>query len=485
MIARGRLRACSASFALAAAAAVAFVALVGLGPVRVARANGRPPVTNGIYFRPGDPHSLYIASTFGLLVSHDDGCTMHWICEVDLGYGGKWDPAYAIAGDGTIFATTFTGLRISRDGGCSFATATAELPPGDPGRIANRWIDALALGPDGAIWVGTSDTGVPNDVFVSTDGGVTFSSRGMLSPTIFWKSIKIAPSDAQRVYVTGYELAGVAPDAGTLPPAPHALRTDDAGAHWTELSLTGVTYGLTPIVLVLAVDPRDAGIIYLVSRGANPPSGDRMYRSADGGATFAEVLATADPVHDVVVLDAQTVRVATQTVAGQGGASYVSADAGQKFTRLSSGPRLACLGKAPDGSLYGCAANWEPDYMAVTQSLDGGTTFRRVWRFAELAGPLACPDGTAERDVCDRSQWQTVQAQFAATGPTCGAQASDAAPAGDGPPPPRGCCDAGDARSALGALIGACVVALWLGRRRLGARCPPRPRRTRRKRVDQ
>jgi hypothetical protein len=30
------------------------------------------------------------------------------------------------------------------------------------------------------------------------------------------------------------------------------------------------------------------------------------------------------------------------------------------------------------------------------------------------------------------------------------------------PPSPRGCCDAGDPR---GALLGACAVALWLGRR--------------------
>ena len=104
--------------------------------------------------------------------------------------------------------------------------------------------------------------------------------------------------------------------------------------------------------------------------------------------------------------------------------------------------------------------------MAVTRSTDGGTTFRKVWRFGELAGPLACPDGTAEHDTCDREQWTSVQAQLAATGPTCSAQTTDAAPAANPPPPPRGCCDAGDAQ---GALVGTCIVALWLGRRR-GAR---------------
>ncbi len=467
MIGRGRGRARTGVFSAFGATTLG-IALAAAG---AAHANGRPPTTNGVSFRPGDPQSLYVASTFGLIVSHDGGCTFRWICEADLGYGGRWDPAYAIAGDGTIFATTFTGLRVSHDDGCSFATATAALPAGDPGRIADRFIDALELGPDGAIWVGTSDTGSPNDVFASTDGGATFASRGLSSPTMFWKSIKTAPSDAGRVYVTGYEIAGTSTDGGTLPPPPHALRTDDAGAHWAELSLAGLTYGPTPIVLVLAVDPGNPDVVYLVSRGANPPTGDRLYRSTDGGATFSGVLATAAPVHDVVVRDAGTVLVATQNDTGLGGTAYLSTDAGRSFAPMPNAPHLSCLGVAPDGSLYGCAANWDPDYMAVTRSTDGGTTFRKVWRFAELAGPLACPDGTTERDTCDREQWTSVKAQLAATGPTCGAQASDAAPVANPPPPPRGCCDAGDAQ---GALVGAFAAALWLGRRR-GARAARAP----------
>src|SRR5439155_24446940 len=79
-------------------------------------ANGRAPLTNGINFKAGDDQSIYLSTTFGLLVSHDDGCTFRWVCEQSLGYGGQWDPKYAIASDGTIFATTFEGLRVSRDG---------------------------------------------------------------------------------------------------------------------------------------------------------------------------------------------------------------------------------------------------------------------------------------------------------------------------------------------------------------------------------
>src|SRR5437879_1853679 len=121
-----------------------------------AHAGGRAPLTNGVYFRAGDPHSLYVRTTFGLLISHDDGCTMRWVCETAIGYGGLFDPKYAIATDGTIFATTFSGLRVSRDGGCTFTT-NASLP-------ADTWIDALELAPSGEVWIGTATSGAPNDV---------------------------------------------------------------------------------------------------------------------------------------------------------------------------------------------------------------------------------------------------------------------------------------------------------------------------------
>lgn len=428
--------------------AAALAVLLSSGSL--ALANGRPPTTNGVHFRPGDPQSIYLATTFGLLVSHDGGCTVRWVCEANLGYGGRWDPDYAIAADGSIYATTYTGLRVSRDGGCSFTTVTAELPEGAPGRLAGRFIETVELAADGAVWAGTSDTGAPNDVFLSTDGGVTFTPRGLASPTTFWKSLETAPSRPERVYASNYQLSGVLPDGGMQPPSPHALRSDDRGATWSELSLGALRFGLTPIVLVLAVDPLQPDIAYLVSRGANPPSGDRLYRTADAGATFTEVLLTGEPIHDVVISGAQTVVVATQHETGLGGSTYRSRDGGLQFARLPNAPRLACLGAAPDGSLYGCAANFAPDYMALTHSLDGAETFRRLWRFSELAGPVSCPAGTAQRDICDQEQWRGLQAQLSAVGPTCGAPPPpDAGPIEPEPAPARGCCDSGEGRSSI------------------------------------
>jgi hypothetical protein len=449
--------------ARSASLAAALAILLGSGSL--ALANGRPPTTNGVHFRPGDPRSIYLATTFGLLVSHDGGCTVRWVCEANLGYGGRWDPDYAIAADGAIYATTYTGLRVSRDGGCSFATVTAELPEGAPGRLAGRFIETVELAADGAVWAGTSDTGAPNDLFVSTDGGVTFAARGLASPTTFWKSLETAPSRPERVYASNYQLSGVLLDGGGQAPAPHVLRSDDRGATWSELSLGGLRFGLTPIVLVLAVDPQQPDVAYLVSRGANPPGGDRLYRTADAGATFTEVLVTAEPIHDVVIQGpdgggAQTVVVVTQHETGVGGSTYRSRDGGRQFARLPNAPRLACLGAAPDGSLYGCAANFSPDYMALTQSLDGAETFRRLWRFSELAGPVSCPAGTAQHDVCDQEQWRGLQAQLSAVGPSCGAPPPpDAGPIEPEPAPARGCCDSGDGRNSMAfavVLLAAC-----------------------------
>ena len=100
-------------------AAVAFILVAAMLVPALALANGRPPLTNGVYFRPGDDQALFVRSTFGLLVSKDGGCTFRWVCEKAIGYGGEFDPKYAIATDGTIEILSCGGtgvFALSRDG---------------------------------------------------------------------------------------------------------------------------------------------------------------------------------------------------------------------------------------------------------------------------------------------------------------------------------------------------------------------------------
>ncbi len=438
--------------------------LASLLAAGVAHANGRSPQTIGIYPKPGEPQTLYLQTTFGLLSTTDEGCTFRWMCEQSIGYGGTWDPYYAIGSDGTIFATTFEGLRISRDGGCTFETATASLPMNDPNRIADIWIDALDIGPTGEIWVGTAETGHTNDVFVSLDNGMTFTSRGMLSPEIWWKSVKIAPSNPSIVYITGYQVAGT--------PQAYAYRTENGGMDWTPSPLTGVMYASTPVIRIKAVDPTNPDIVYMASEGANPPSGDRLYRSTDGGQTWTEVLATTSTIHDVVIRDAQHVIIATQiktTSSIMGGTAYQSSDGGMTFAPLDGAPQLACVAKRADGTLFGCGANWDPDFKAVARSTDGGATWDKVWRFVEIAGAVQCGEGTIQHDTCDVALWdcpscQTdLKRQFGAKGPSCGAAGADPA-VPPKKPPGGGCCDAGE--GAADSLVWLLVLGWWITRRR-------------------
>ncbi|HEY4177391.1 MAG TPA: sialidase family protein [Kofleriaceae bacterium] len=440
------------------------VALTLAGLCATASANGRPPVTNGVFFKPGDNQSLYVRTTFGLLISHDDGCSFHWVCEKAVGYGGEFDPKYAITNDGTIFATTFTGLRVSRDQGCSWTTATSELPANDPNNLSTTWIDAIDLAPNGDVWVATADSAKPNDVYRSIDNGVSFAPMGLMSPTLWWKSIRIAPSDGTRIYATGYQVAptGLA----------KVERSDNGGTSWTDKVLPdNVMYGPTPLFYVTTVDPTRPDHLFGYSSGATPPNGDRLYESTDGATTWNEILSTTDAIRGVVLRADGSVIVATL-----GGGTSMRAAGASTFTLLGSTvpngpdpvpPHLGCLGQRPDGTLVGCGANWQPDYMAVGQGADP-LAMHKLFRFVELAGPLTCPAGSTSATECD-PQWPALQQQFGATGPT----ATCAAPADAGPPPalPKastddgGCCNASTV-AAPGALLLACGVGLLLSRRR-------------------
>lgn len=437
------------------AAAIALIAgalAVTAGP---ARANGRFPASVSVHFRPADADDLYLGTTFGLLVSGDDGAHFHWICEKAVGYEGSFDPNYRIAIDGTIYASTYDGLRVSRDGGCTFTTATESAAAGDPGRIAGVWVDGVDLGPTGEVWVVTAEGGRPNDVYRSIDAAATFMPTGLLSTTIWWKSVLVARGDAQRVYVTGYQVSQVGPGGEPIPPTVHLRRTDDAGGHWEPLAVDTFTLASSPLVLLAAVDPVRVDVLYLRSVRAAPPEGDILYRSADGGRSWAAVLTTTDAIRDVVIRGGEVL------VATRAGGSHRSTDDGHTFTPMAGAPQAACLGDR-GGTLFACGANWDPDRFSLGRSTDGAA-WTKVFRFIDLDGPLACPAGTVQHDTCQVEQWPTVRDQF-------GIVVDAGVDGGDQPPGPEpgGCCDAGGATEiaipvlAIGVLIG---VGIWRVRR--------------------
>jgi hypothetical protein len=415
-----------------------------------ARANGRFPATTSVTFRPGHPQEITLGSTVGLLLSKDGGNHFYWVCDraVFGDSNNSFDPDYHVATDGTLYANTTGGLRISRDGGCTYDIAQVES------LTMQKWVDGMDLGPNDEVWIAQADGGRPNDVFESTDAGAHWTSKGLLSPTIWWKTVKVARSNPMRVYVSGYEVTQTAPDGGTIAPLVHIKRTDNGGSSWTELPTTDFTFGSTPIVLLAAVSPTDPNVLFAVSVDAGGPMKDKLYRSTNGGMSWSFVLDTRSSLRKVVFLADGSVLVASVMDVWQAPSPTGT------FAPLTKQLEMACAAQREDGAIFGCGANWDPDNMALgTSAASPVGPWTKVFRFVDMAGPLACPTGTVQHDECQLVEWPTVKEQFGITDPMVDGAPADAAVT----TPPRksgGCCDSGGSDGAATAVIVALAVVI-------------------------
>jgi hypothetical protein len=120
-------------------------------------------------------------------------------------------------------------------------------------------------------------------VYRSTDDATSFAARCTLPITMWFQSIRVAPSDPMRIYVTAFQ-----PSGNLTPPSPHFFRSDDAGATWTEKPLAGVRFASSPQIFLKAVDATKADIFYFVSPGSN----------AVGQSDVADVRAAGGIAHE-------------------------------------------------------------------------------------------------------------------------------------------------------------------------------------------
>jgi hypothetical protein len=194
---------------------LALSSLLALVMASDASANGRSPGTSTIQFRRGMEQEVVAGMTFGLLRSVDNGATWHWMCEDAIGYGGTYDPDYMYTSSGAVFATTFDGLKVMRDG-CTFASP-----------YGRKFVSVTAQGPDGRLYHATSDTpsaGNPGDsnIYRSEDDGVTWpvsSMPGVLND--WWQSLEVAP---RSTWATGRAAARCTPRC----PAPRSASTNSS-----------------------------------------------------------------------------------------------------------------------------------------------------------------------------------------------------------------------------------------------------------------
>jgi MYXO-CTERM domain-containing protein len=415
------------------------------------------PHSMGVAFQPGSTERIVLSTSFGLLLSSDGGETFGWVCSDAIGYTGDYHPVHAVSRDGVIFATSFDGLRVSRDGGCTWA-------PAEPPLGAATSVIRIAIGPDDRIWATTANGAAPNDVYVSDDG-IAFRSAGLVEDGT-WQSV--LPALGGRIYAAGFRRS-----ADGTPTVPLFTRSDDGATSWQPLPTGDLELEEdSPFFQLLGGSPDDPDLVFVRRIAANPPLGDAVYRSINGGLAWERVLDTSEPVTAFAFRgDGETVIVGTKyacagevTDAGPvaKGCVRISRDRGASFQRAASEPRMACLAERSDGMLFACGDNWDPDRFALGSSLDG-ETWSKVYRFVETDGPLECPAGSVQATRCEQALWPPLCEDLGIC-PT----AEVGADAGNDGPDDRGACgcSAGGSPGPLGLLA---IALLFRLRRRHSA----------------
>ncbi len=120
-------------------------------------------------------------------------------------------------------------------------------------------------------------------VYRSTDSGNTWQQEGDPGLVCGLGDLVVAPTSPEVLYAGG---SGKSPAPYLCHPpfSPRVARSDDGGTTWTDISA-----GLPgEFVAALAVDPRDARIVYAgIGAGVAFPAGDGVWKSTDGGQTWS------------------------------------------------------------------------------------------------------------------------------------------------------------------------------------------------------
>ena len=424
----------SVRFALVAALTIGTSALLA-ATSREARANGRFPETNALFFAPNDPGYVLLRTTFGEVVSRDRGKTWDWICERSVGLAGVEDPMYSITADGTLIGSTFQGLSISNDRGCNFRFVGGDLKdlvfidltsrPSTPGTVV-----AMA-----SSYAGSDDamtTYFKSTLFETKDEGKTFGViTPAFDPALLAETVDVTESDPDRIYVTAVR------NPGTTVKAVFLVSTDH-GKTFAESSFPLINDERS--VFIAGVDPTNADRVYLrTSNAAAKPS--RLVVTDDAGKTF-KVIFTGVGALAGFALSPDGKRV---WVGGPKDGLRVASTSDFLWQKRSD-VEIGCLKLTGDG-LWACST--EKSGFVAGLSTDDGATFQPKLRFCDIRGPLECAEGSTTRTSCalgddngNPPPWPLQRAGLGCSGPPLPDPAAGDAAADAGKPPANG--DDGD-----------------------------------------
>jgi len=380
-----------------------------------ARANGRFPDVVSLAIRADEPSQMIAGTTFGALLTLDGGETWRWICEDALGFGGIWDPVFAIEpGTGAMIATMPNGLAVSDDGGCTWTMRG--------GKKAEVWFMDVEIRDDGAWLLATATGGKQNGVYLSTDRGETMEPTSLVSDVDFFRDLLLR---GDRATVVGYRYS----------PIEYTIHeSTDGGESWSD---TPIAIG--EAVEPFAIDPADSGRIYMAEDVDGHWGLDRATTSTGDRSRLFEVDLVGSRVRAFAISDDGG------TILAGSGRSDVrrSTDGGASFGPVETPIAARCFARTGD-VVHACADNWE-DGFAIGRSEDWSDSWTGLLRFDEIAGPVECPEGSEVEELC-APLFPTLCKQLAIDSDECpgGGGDADASPAPA--PRPDGCgCNAAPA----------------------------------------
>jgi hypothetical protein len=261
---------------LAVVLAMAAVAVDASG----AHANGRFPQAQRLLEHLTDANRLYLAGTYGLLLTEDRGRNWYYVCEI--AFAGKFlegDPLLDVLPDGRLLGGIFETENLSDDCGCTWTTVLGES-------ATEIVIDVSRDTNDALVAVVRDDALASNrlTLFESMDSGRTWRKLSDLPAQVTDAyTVEVAPSDAARIYVSAFQQ-----DAAKAV----LLVSVDRGATWETRDIPGASAFTPPFIAAVHPGGKDRIFVRLDNWDdtAEFTGQDGLLYSGDGGKSWTEVL---------------------------------------------------------------------------------------------------------------------------------------------------------------------------------------------------
>jgi MYXO-CTERM domain-containing protein len=245
----------------------------------LARGNGRFPEAQRLLEHPSDSNRLYLAGTYGLLITENRGQSWHYVCEQSFALETlEGDPFLELLHTGDILSGMSDQLTRSEDCGCTWQSVLAQA-------TQLTVIDITTDSADKALALVKDATNFPSQVklYESTNAGQSWTKTSDLPDISSAYTIDVAPSDPQRLYVSAYSPSMM---QGVL------LVSKNRGGSWDELVITGT--GTTAAPYIAAVHPSEPDTVFVRTRvndfTADFAAQDALLVTTNAGGDWGEAL---------------------------------------------------------------------------------------------------------------------------------------------------------------------------------------------------